>query len=187
MLAVVGAFTIALLKQHGHGQGVPGGAEPSTRGVCGYRPPRVPKLMPGGRKEKDPSCCCMGSHWRDQKPQSAPKSHQGTAQPREAGLSGRSEKGQSQRQLVSRAQKRSQPRGGERAAQLQRLEGTWHQGRDTGRLGPMLAAPAQFLPSLSTRQVRGGEPQSPPRAGGAEGERRSIKMRNDTAPALPLT
>lgn len=65
MLAVVGAFTIALLKQHGHGQGVPGGVEPSTQGVCGYRPPRVPNLMPGGRKEKDPSCCCMGSHWRD--------------------------------------------------------------------------------------------------------------------------
>lgn len=52
VLAVVGAFTIALLKQHGHGQGVPGGAEPSTRGVCGYRPPRVPKLMPGGGRKK---------------------------------------------------------------------------------------------------------------------------------------
>lgn len=115
----------------------------------------------------------MGSHRRDQKPQSAPKSHQCTAQTREAGLSGRSasrsEKGQSQRQLVSRAQKRSQPRGGEWAAQLQCLEETWHQGRGTGRLCPMLAAPAQFLPSLSTRQVRGREPQSPPEPGGLRG------------------
>lgn len=61
MLAVVGAFTIALLKQHGHDQRVPGGAEPSTRGVRGLststraQPNAARPDAGGGRKEKDPS------------------------------------------------------------------------------------------------------------------------------------
>lgn len=176
--------------------GCPGVLSRAREACVGYRPPRVPNrtrrdLMPGGEEGKRPELMLYGQ---------SPERPKTPISPQVAPMHCTNPRGR-----VIGAQCLSQREGSKsKAAREQGTETIPASRRGVGSAAAVFGgdvAPRQghrkALPHAggsctvsAFAQHPPGERQrapKPPGAGGVEGERRSIKMRNDTVPALPLT